>query len=111
MKGQKKQQEKAIQFINFTNDDFTWKFDGIDYTVKAKQSTYFRKYQAEMFAKHLVDREMNKKKKATNLEPLRGELLKKCFGEDEIKAEGVDEIENKVDNKNKEFEELNETAK
>lgn len=50
---------KAIKFKNFTSEDFTWKFDGVEYSFRAGQETYMEEFKAKFFAKHLVDRELN----------------------------------------------------
>lgn len=50
----------AKKFHNFSNEDFTWKYDGIPYTFPAGQDTYLEDAKADHFAKHLVDREMNR---------------------------------------------------
>lgn len=56
----------AILFKNFSNEDFTWKFDGIAYTFKAGQEMYMEEPKAKHFAKHLVDRELNTRGIPTN---------------------------------------------
>lgn len=100
----KKEESKAVLFVNWTEEDFTWKFDGDDYTIKAGQSTYFKKPIAELFAKHLVDRELNKSKLPTS-DHSRPELLKRCFGE-EFTASSEEKIEGKVLDMNEKAEEI-----
>lgn len=56
----------AIIFKNFTEEDFTWKFDGVPFNFKAGQEMYMEEFKAKFFAKHLVDRELNRINKATN---------------------------------------------
>jgi hypothetical protein len=56
----------AIIFKNFTEEDFTWKFDGVPFTFKAGQETYMEEFKAKFFAKHLMDRELNRINKVTN---------------------------------------------
>lgn len=94
-----KEESKAKLFVNWTDEDFTWKFDGDSYTIKAGESTYFKNFIAELFAKHLVDRELNKLNLPTN-DSSRDELLRRCFGE-EISAESEEKVENKAINLNK----------
>ena len=50
----------AIIFRNFTNEDFSWKFDGVMFDFKAGQEIYLEEPKTKHFAKHLVDREINK---------------------------------------------------
>lgn len=70
---------KAVQFKNFTNEDFTWKWDGIAYTFAAGQTIFLEDFKAEHFAKHLVDRELNRLNIATNNEAERSKLISECF--------------------------------
>lgn len=73
----------AIKFKNFSEEDFSHKFDSIPYTFKAGQEMYIEDFKAEHFAKHLVDREMNKLNIPTNLLVERNKLLTQCFPADE----------------------------
>lgn len=75
---------EARQFRNFTSEDFTWKFGGMAYTFKAGQTMFLEDYKADHFAKHLVDRELNKLNIPTNMEAKRIELTAKCFPSDEV---------------------------
>ena len=108
---------KAVRFKNFTDEDFVWKFDGVPFEFKAGQEIFLEDYKAEHFAKHLVDREINKTGKRTDYLPLREELMAKCFPSDEVvtplEALNLNE-KAKVVKKKKvepEFEELKETKK
>lgn len=80
---------EAKKFKNFSNEDFTWKFDGIPFTFKAGQEMYLESFKAVFFAKHLIDRELNKLGKLTNdkNEIARLEIL--CFPSDEVVTEEV----------------------
>ena len=73
----------AKNFYNFSDEDFTHTFDSIPYTFKAKTSMYMEDYKAYHFAKHLVDRELNKLGIPTNNTAKRAELGAKCFPEAE----------------------------
>jgi hypothetical protein len=75
---------QAQQFTNFSNEDFTWNYNGMAYTFKSGQTMFLEDYKAEHFAKHLIDRELNKMGIATNMEAKRKELLVKCFPTDEV---------------------------
>ena len=70
---------EAISFKNWTNEDFEWKFNGNPYKFKAGQEIYLEADRAELFTKHLVDRELNRLGLPTN-SPKRGELESKCLG-------------------------------
>lgn len=52
---------KSLLFTNWTNEDFTHSWDGEPYTFLAGTSTLLPQYLAEHFAKHLTDRELQKK--------------------------------------------------
>ena len=66
------------QFHNFTDKDFTWKYDGIAYTFGAGQTIFLEDYKADHFAEHLVDEEMNRQGLPTN-DPKRASLIAQCF--------------------------------
>lgn len=75
---------EAKQFTNWTTEDFTWKFDGIPYTFKAGQTMFLEDFKADHFAKHLVDREMNRMGIVTNMQVERDRLTAQCFPSDEV---------------------------
>lgn len=106
---------KALNFYNFSSEDFTYTFDSVPYTFKAKQSMYMEDYKAYHFSKHLVDRELNKLGIPTNMTAKREELGKLCFPEDVELAPAVAlDLEEKKKVKTtkkveKEFEDLEET--
>lgn len=75
---------EAVQFLNFSDEDFTWKFDGIAYTFKAGQTIFLENFKADHFAGHLVDRELDKLGHSTGKSNLRNELLAKCFPSVEV---------------------------
>lgn len=86
---------QARKFKNFTTEDFTWKFDGVPFTFKAGQEIYLEEDKALHFAKHLVDRELNRlnvesglhgtgKEVPTNNQKERAKFEVQCFPSDEI---------------------------
>lgn len=102
----------AKKFKNFTDREFTWKFDGIPHTFPAGMEIYLEDYKADHFAKHLVDEEMNRMGLRTNNMVKRQELIDKCFPTDEVISQSdalqINEkaqikVEQKVE---KEFEDL-----
>lgn len=74
---------QAIKFKNWTNEEFTWKFNGIPHTFPAGMEIYMEADKAYHFAKHLTDREMNRLNIPTNMDSKRAELGAKCFPSDE----------------------------
>lgn len=75
----------GILFTNWTNEDFTWTFAKEPYTFPARTSTTIALGSKEhnlgianLFAKHLVNRELDKMNLPTNHQT-RQKLLDKCF--------------------------------
>jgi hypothetical protein len=105
------QKQTAKLFINWTDDDFAYtgkdgevkdencRWDGVPYSFPAGSSMYLESWKADHFAKHLVDRELNRLDKPTN-HPLRKQLLAKCFGAETIEAPDVSKLQSEVLNKN-----------
>ena len=50
----------VVSFTNITDEDFTHRFDGTPYTVKAKETLFFPKFLALHLGKHLVKRIVTK---------------------------------------------------
>ena len=71
---------QAIQFTNFSNETFTHAWDKQEYTFQPGQTIYLQDYLARHFAKHLIDRELNKLDRRTNDQLSRQAMLSKCFG-------------------------------
>lgn len=69
---------EAKKFKNFTNEDFTWKWDGIPFTFPAHSEMFLESDKADHFAKHLVDRELNRLNLPTN-DQSRAGLEAQCF--------------------------------
>jgi hypothetical protein len=74
---------KAIKFKNFTKESFTHTWDSVPYTFKPNQEMYMEDWKAEHFAKHLIDRELNKIGALTNDQVKIAEMKKKCLIPDE----------------------------
>lgn len=51
---------KSVVFKNFTNEEFVCSWDGVPYRFAAGKEMYVEDWKAEHFAKHLIDRVMNK---------------------------------------------------
>lgn len=109
---------QAIRFKNFSDESFTHMYDGVPFTFEKGQETMLEDYKAEHFAKHLIDRELNKKGLMTNDKVRRAELEALCLPTTEpVSEQIVEEVitalapkkkATKVEKKSKEFEELNE---
>ena len=52
---------KSVVFKNFTDEEFVCSWDSVPYRFPAGKEMYVEDWKAEHFAKHLVDRVMNKK--------------------------------------------------
>lgn len=77
-------ESKAVQFRNFSDEAFSWQFDKVTYTFPANQTIYLEDYKAFHFAKHLVDRELQKQGIRTDDINARKTMLNKCFTGDEV---------------------------
>lgn len=74
----------AVKFKNWTSEEFSWKFNGINHAFPAGMEIYMEKDKAHHFAKHLTDREMNKLGLRTDMVSERTKLEAKCFPVDEV---------------------------
>lgn len=111
---------QARKFKNWTDEDFKWKWDGVEYAFPAGQETFLEDFKADHFASHLVDREMNKMNNGRG-EPLsnlvvRNRLLAQCFPlvEAVTPAEALnlnEEVKTKKKKVEPEFEDLKVTPK
>jgi len=90
---------ESVLFVNWTDEDFTGMWGKEDYRIARGQKIYFPRYLADHFAKHLVDREMNKAKLATD-HHTRPEFMAKCFS-DIISSEGNSSLKTDVENFNR----------
>ncbi|MEK7180002.1 MAG: hypothetical protein AAB706_00845 [Patescibacteria group bacterium] len=75
---------QAVKFKNFSDRDFTYKYDGIPYEFKAGQEMFIEDFKAEHFTRHLVDRELNAKNIPTNSLVDRKKFEALCFPTDEV---------------------------
>lgn len=70
--------DNLVLFTNWTEEDFEITYDSVPYVFKAGESTYLEIGIAKLFAKHLVDRELNKQNLST-ANPIREEMEQKCI--------------------------------
>lgn len=68
---------QVVMFVNFSDEDFICSWDGALETFKAGEVQYLPKFKFDRYAKHLVDREMNKASVPTN-NHLRASFLARC---------------------------------
>ena len=69
----------AVLFTNFTAEDFEPTWNSVPYPIAAGQSMMLETGIAETFAKHLIDRELNRAKKPTGDELERKKLWARIF--------------------------------
>src|SRR3990167_6334035 len=106
---------EAKKFKNWTDEKFSWKYDGVPHDFPAGMEIFMESHKVDHFAKHLTDRELNKANLPTN-SPRRGEFEAKCFPTDEVISESealnikeeakVKAKKGKVKAKEEEFEDL-----
>lgn len=83
----------ALQFKNFSEEDFTHSFDSIPYTFKAGQAIMIEDFKAKLFAKHLIDRELTRKNIPTDNKVEREAMERLCFAFPEVKEDLVEKLE------------------
>lgn len=87
-------EQQATLFTNWTEEEFTWNWNGQPWTFKAGENKWMDSHLAKHFAKHLTNREIINADKSIN-SPEWNEYNKKCFGET-IKAESPEKLESEV---------------
>lgn len=89
----------AIVFKNFSKEEFRWKWDGAEYVFPAGVSMMMEDWKAQFFAKHLVDREMQRLDKDAMWlqDPRRNELLAQALPSGEsLKTENDSQLETAI---------------
>jgi hypothetical protein len=79
--------KRAILFTNYTNEDFKYLYGGVEYNFKANTSVMLEDCVAFHFAKHLIDRELNKQGAMTNDQKLREQLAAKILSSTDISGD------------------------
>lgn len=89
---------KAVLFTNWTTEDFTHMWDGVEYEFPKKKTVFLQGYLAVHFAKHLAIREMNRMGASWMEKDKRFEdLMKKCLVEEtQIDAKDDVSLESKM---------------
>lgn len=75
---------KILYFKNFSNETFTYSWNSEPRTFAPGEGEYMEEPVANHFAKHLVDREMQRDNKYQVTDPIRDEFIKKALIEPEI---------------------------
>jgi len=86
----------AVTFVNWTDEDFTHKWDNTEYIFRAGVATLLQDYLANHFAKHLAQREINKAKLLMT-DPKFQIFYDKCFIGEKIEAETDLKLEMKME--------------
>ena len=96
---------QAIYFYNYSNEDFTGKWDGVHYTIKSGETILLQDYIARHLAAHLTMREMNKEDKNVLINRESASFLEKAKralpDEAPVVAESPEKIEMEIVKKNK----------
>lgn len=98
-----------MKFINWTNEDFTWKWGGEATTIKANESIWMQDWKADHFALHLADRELNKKGLPTD-HFTKAEIISKTISESGVETQNADTLETELLNRNEGIEPAQEEA-
>jgi hypothetical protein len=88
---------KAILFLNWTGEDFSHTWGGVEYTFKAGQTMYLEEGLAVHFAKHLANREINKVGKLMN-DPLVKVFMERCYGTEFLEAKDEESLKTQLSN-------------
>ena len=91
---------EAVLFTNFSNDVFTHEWDKQQYTFQPGQTIYLQDYLARHFAKHLIDREINRIDRNTSDILLREQMMKRCVAGTSTPTASAVQIETEILNKN-----------
>lgn len=92
----------AIYFVNSSDEDFTGKWDSVEYTVKSGEKVLLQDYIAIHLAKHLAMREMGKKDKHIPINPSQddqGNFVNALFREEMKKYLTDNSIEEETEEK------------
>lgn len=91
--------DDLTNIYNPTDEDFTWQFGGIDYTVKAKESRLLPRHLCQHIAKHLTDKILQEKYNVPNTladTPIRRKVLSEILV-DESKEKNIDVSEKEAE--------------
>lgn len=84
---------QAVTITNYSDEDFTHKWDSVDYTFPAGKSTMMEASLALHFAKHLAVRELNKRNVPSLGRNVIGEEMKKAINaEESVEAEDTTKL-------------------
>lgn len=92
----------AKRFTNFSDEDFTGEWNSEKFLIKKGETLLLQDYLAEHFAKHLIDRELNKQKINTSLQVERQKLYNLICGSVEVESSSPEKLETEILNKKEE---------
>jgi len=78
-----KREVVSVLFKNASTEEFVCSWDSVPYRFAAGKEMYVEDWKAAHFAKHWVDRELNKKGLITSNQVLRDEEIVKCLPTEE----------------------------
>ena len=76
--------EKIVLFRNPTGEDFTGMWNSVSEVIKAGSSRHMELWRALHYAKHLIDRELNKRNVPTNFLEERKKLMDQIIVDEEV---------------------------
>lgn len=111
------QPARSVRFTNWTDEDFTWTWGKVPYTVNAHETVTYEDWLARHMAKHLAERELNRENEISIKEqkdkgikpqdrqeinivfsPLREQYIKKALGDIVNTAANATELATKMMN-------------
>ena len=93
----KMEKAKAILFINWTGEEFSYPWGGVEYTFKPGIPMYLEEGLAVHFAKHLANREINKLGKLMS-DPMVKVFIQRCYGKEFVEAPDEKSMQVKLEN-------------
>lgn len=83
---------KAVYFINFSEEDFSWKFNGEKWLFKAGCKEILPNDLADHFSKHFINRELNKRGIPVDRMDERSKLFGRCIKSTDIEEKDPDKL-------------------
>lgn len=90
--------EKIVLFHNPTDEDFTGMWNKVSEVIKAQGSRHMELWRANHYAKHLIDRELNKLGVVTNNQVEREKLYKTIVIDEEVIEVAKDSVAEELAN-------------
>src|SRR3990167_2266747 len=83
-------------FTNFSKTTFTWQYDGVPYSFEPGEPIVIEDCKAELFSKHLIDRELTTRGISTGHQVLRDKMFSLCIKNIEIQETDLAKIQAKA---------------